>query len=202
MISLTNTIGKSYHLILAKRTTTYMLDNKLIDPKIQTAFLPSINGCIEHNICMEEIIRHAKIKRLTLHINFFDLEDAFGSKSHDLIKKSFERNYFPQEIIQYITNSYQSSSAKIETKSWTRQSFSFKKGLFQGDPYSPIAFLICFNPIIETLLSKSEMGYNLNGTRFITLPYADDFCAITTHKIKHQKLAREDKKRQLAALEK
>ena len=49
MIALSSTIGKLYHLILAKRLTGYLLSNKIIDPSIQKAFLPGISGCFEHN---------------------------------------------------------------------------------------------------------------------------------------------------------
>ena len=79
MIALTSTIGKTYHLILAKRTTDYLLINGLIDPEVQKAFLPGINGCIEHNVVLEEVIKDARINKKTLHITFFDLADAFGS---------------------------------------------------------------------------------------------------------------------------
>ena len=45
-----------------------------------------------------------------------------------------------------------------------------KRGVFQGDPLSPIIFLIVF---IEFLQSKNDCGFNLNGEKIITLPYAD-----------------------------
>merc|ERR1712020_607081 len=102
MIALTSTIGKLYHLILAKRTAEYLTMNNLIDSTLQKAFIPSINGCIEHNICMEEVIKHAKSNRRTVHITFFDLEDAFGKVPHNLIAHSFERNHFPPQISKYV----------------------------------------------------------------------------------------------------
>ena len=57
MIALTGCIGKTYHLILAKRLTDYLTANNLIDSTMQKAFIPGINGCIEHNAIMEEAIK-------------------------------------------------------------------------------------------------------------------------------------------------
>ena len=37
-----------------------------------------------------------------------------------------------------------------------------------------------FNPIFEFLQSKNNCGFNLNREKIFTLPYADDFCPITT----------------------
>ena len=91
-------IGKLYHLILAERLTTFLTANKLIDPQLQKAFLPGINGCIEHNIVMDEVIKDAKHKNRTCHITFFDLEDAFGSVPHSLIDLTLERNFIPPVI--------------------------------------------------------------------------------------------------------
>ena len=78
-IALSNTIGKTFHLILAKRTTDYLTKNGLIDPTVQMAFLPGISGCTEHNTVMKEVIRDIKHSKHTAHIAFFDLADAFGS---------------------------------------------------------------------------------------------------------------------------
>ena len=182
-------IGKVYHLLLAERLTTYLTGNKLIDPTLQKAFLPGINGCIEHNLVMEEIIKNAKLMKKTAHITFFDLEDAFGSVPHTLIQHTLERNFIPQNIQNYFHNLYNNSMAVVETKAWRSEPFPFKRGVFQGDPLSPIIFLLVFNPILQDLQNQSDqIGYKLGEISYVTLPYADDFCLISTHKTSHQKL--------------
>ena len=138
---------------------------------------------------MEEIVKDAKAKNHTLHTTMFDLEDAFGSVPHALIEDALSRHYLPQNIIQYFNNSYMNSKAVVETKAWRSSPFPFKRGVFQGDPISPIIFLMVFNPIIQSLQNQSEkFGYKLGDLSYITLPYADDFCLITTNKRSHQNL--------------
>ena len=56
-IALTNCTGKLYHLLLSRRFTTFLTENKYIDEKMQKTFLPGINGCIEHNLCLNEIVK-------------------------------------------------------------------------------------------------------------------------------------------------
>jgi hypothetical protein len=87
----------------------------------------------------------------------------------------------------YIISLYGTLKGKVRTGEWVSESFEFRKGVFQGDPLSPIIFLICFNPIIEKLKEvEDQHGYNLNGERFITLPFADDFNLVTSDKQRHQ----------------
>ena len=112
-IALSNTIGKTFHLILAKRTTDYLTRNGLIDPTVQKAFLPGISGCTEHNTVMEEIIRDIKNRKHTAHITFFDLADAFGSVPHDLILHTLERNHSPHSRAK----SFSTTSAGLLQKS-------------------------------------------------------------------------------------
>ena len=65
MIALSGCIGKTFHLLINKRLTTFLVKNNLVDPAMQKAFLPGINGTIEHNIAMEEVIKNArKTKKL------------------------------------------------------------------------------------------------------------------------------------------
>ena len=46
-----------------------------------------------------------------------------------------------------------------------------------------------FNPIIQHLKSMEDRyGYDLDGSKYITLPFADDFCLITSNKRHHQKI--------------
>ena len=188
MIALTGCIGKTYHLILAERLTTFLTSNKFIDPTLQKAFLPGINGCIEHNLVMEEIIKDAKYNKKTCHITFFDLEDAFGSVPHKLIDLTLERNFIPPKIREYFHKLFTHATAVVETPSWRSSQFTFNRGVFQGDPLSPIVFLLVFNPILQDLQNQSNKGYKLGDESYVSLPYADDFCLISTRRATHQNL--------------
>ncbi len=85
MIALGSTCAKLFHQLLAPRFVTYLTRNRYIDKTIQKTFISKINGTIEHNQVLSEIIQHSKANRHTLHTTFFDLEDAFGSIQHELI---------------------------------------------------------------------------------------------------------------------
>ena len=160
-----------------------------IYPHVQKAFINGINGCVEHNQVLHEIISHSKTTKRTVHVTFFDLADAFGSVSHELISHSLRRFHVPNNLSVYIENLYGRLQGVVKCKKWSSETFMFKKGVFQGDPLSPIIFLSCFNPLIEYLSQmKDSQGYDLNGTRIITTPYADDFNLITNNKVQHQKI--------------
>mgnify|MGYP003407069818 CR=1 FL=1 len=189
MIALSSCIAKTLHLILANRFQKYLLHNSYIDSNIQKGFLSNISGCSDHNTILQEIIAKTKSERKTVHITWFDLEDAFGSVHHSLISKALQRYNFPPQIISYIQTLYSNMAAQIQTPEWSSSPFYMKKGVFQGDPLSPLIFLAAFNPIIEFLKSKSSSGFPLdNHTKVITTPFADDFNLITTNKSTHQKI--------------
>ena len=189
MISLTSCVSKVFHQILANRTTDYLTGNSFLQRDTQKAFINGINGCIEHNMVLQEVISHSKANKKTCHIMFFDLADAFGSVSHQLISFSLKRFDLPLNVCSYIDNLYSSLNGYVKGPTWQSKNFKFSKGVFQGDPLSPIIFLACFNPVLEYLQSiKDQYGYDLNGTKIITTPYADDFNLITTHKKQQQKI--------------
>ena len=62
-----------------------MVANKCLDPAAQKAFMDGVNGCVEHVTVIQEIIQNTTHNHKTVHITWFDLEDAFGSVSHMLI---------------------------------------------------------------------------------------------------------------------
>ena len=191
MIALSNAVGKIYHQILAERFEQFMLDNELIDNTLQKAFLKGISGCTEHNVVIHELLSHAKSKSRSIHVTWFDLADAFGSVNHNLIHFTLQRHDFPPLIQCYIKNLYSTLSGQVRTKEWVSNEFQFQRGIFQGDPLSPLVFILCFDPIIQFLKVNSTFGYDLDGTRIITAPFADDFCLVTGNKRSHQRLLNE-----------
>ena len=189
MISLTPCVGKLFHQIMAERTATFLCKNGIIDDSTQKAFLRGINGCIEHTQTMHELLASARLNKKTIHITFFDLADAFGSVEHDLIYKIMAQYRFPPVISMYVRNLYGRLNGCVTGPNWTSEKFAFKRSVFQGDPWSPILFLMVFNPIVQYIKTHEEKsGYSLNGFKYITLPFADDFCLISTNKLTHQRL--------------
>ena len=114
---------------------------------------------------MEEIIETARTNNKTLHITWYDLEDAFGSVPHQLIMHSLERLHFPENVQNYIRNQYENTTSVVQTGSFKTEEFIFKRGVFQGDPLSPIIFLLCFNPILQFLQKEENSGFNLKGKK-------------------------------------
>ena len=194
MIALTSNIAKLYHTIEAQRTLDYMVANSYLDPTAQKAYLDGVNGCVEHITVVQEVIEHAISNKKTAHMTWFDLEDAFGSLSHDLIPHVFEHYRFPKEIITYITSLYTKLEGTVETHEWTSDTFKFNRGAFQGDPFSGAIFLVTFNPIINYIKKQeANQGYEIKlkskiAKNVITTPFADDFNIISKNMKMHQKL--------------
>ena len=53
---------------------------------------------------------------------------------------------------------------------------------------SPLIFILCFDPILKELDLNSNHGYEINGQKIISAPFADDFCLISNNKMTHQRL--------------
>ena len=169
MLAMTSCLVKPYHEIKAKRMSSFMVENKYIDTSLQKAYLEGINGCIEHIQVLQQIIQDAKSRKKTVHVSWFDLADAFGSVSHELIPICLEHYNIPAQEITYIVNLYSKLQGKVKCKSWESEIFQFKKGIFQGDNYSPIIFLVVFNPLIDYITKFEEThGYQLGDTKVIT----------------------------------
>ena len=98
-------------LVLSKRLTKFLTVNNYINEKVQKAFLPGNNGTIEHSVVLEEIISRAKTNKKTVHVTFFDLEDAFGSEPsvpHPLILHNFWGKRFNYQLSHVFTGNFSS----------------------------------------------------------------------------------------------
>ena len=86
---------------------------------------------------------------------------------HPLIIHTLKRFNVPAEIQLYINTLYNNQLSRVFTDNFSTDGFPFKRGVFQGDPLSPIIFLMVFSPIIEFLQSKNDCGFNLNEEKII-----------------------------------
>ena len=127
MLAMTSCLAKPYHEIKSKRMSNFMVENGYIDTTLQKAYLEGINGCIEHIQVLQQIIQDAKTKNKTVHISWYDLADAFGSVSHDLIPICLKHYNIPAQEITYIVNLYSKLQGKVKTKNCESEIFKFQK---------------------------------------------------------------------------
>jgi hypothetical protein len=84
-IAMTSVIPKLLHKILARKLEFYLLENNIINSRLQKGFLAGINGCMEHIFSICSILDNAIQHGSPLAMSFLDLKNAFGSVSHLLI---------------------------------------------------------------------------------------------------------------------
>lgn len=71
-ISLLNVEAKIFLGILAKRLTTFMLDNGYMDTLVQKGGVPGVSGCLEHTSIISKIIKDAKRNNGDLTVLWLD----------------------------------------------------------------------------------------------------------------------------------
>ena len=84
-IALTNTIGKIFFAVIAKRLEKYMAENKFIS-QVQKGFKAETPGCLEHSFAMFEALLDAKRNRKQIVVAWLDLCNAYGSVRHNLVQ--------------------------------------------------------------------------------------------------------------------
>lgn len=116
-IALTNTVGKIFFSVIAKRLENYMLANKFIT-HAQKGFKAETPGCLEHSFAMFEALLDAKHNQRQIVIAWLDLKNAYGSVRHNLIQFALSWFHVPLIIRQLILNYYDKICAQIRSKEW------------------------------------------------------------------------------------
>src|SRR4051812_34592295 len=84
-IALTNTVGKIFFAVVAKRLEKYMTENRFIS-QVQKGFKANTPGCLEHSFAMFEALLDAKHNQRQIVVTWLDLCNAYGSIKHNLVQ--------------------------------------------------------------------------------------------------------------------
>jgi hypothetical protein len=187
-IAITNTVGKIFFSIIAKRLQNFLTKNSYIDSRTQKGFLFGVPGCIEHSFSLFEALREAKSGKRAIVVSWLDLANAYGSVRHNLIQFALNWYHVPTAIQALIFDYYNKLCAKVTTKEWSTGFFLFDLGLFQGCVLSTILFDCVFNLLLDLLKPLSAHGYDFKSIKIATMDkaYADDLQITTKNPIGHQ----------------
>ncbi|CAI2738299.1 unnamed protein product [Dicrocoelium dendriticum] len=126
-----------------------------------------MNGCMEANLALHEALRESAGKSRSLAAAFIDISKAFDYLSFDTILRSARSFGAPPLLMTYIRNIYTCGEAILYNCS-----IHNRRGVRQGDPLSPILFIMAMDKVL--LAADPSSGFPLGSTVRDAVAYADD----------------------------
>lgn len=170
-ISITSVIQRQLHRIFVDRLNKV----RKFDDR-QVAFRNGVDGVSQNLATLRTLIEVRKRTNPNLHIVFLDLKKAFDSVSHDAVFQSMIDLKCPTLFVNYLKQLYSSGKTSLELSNGKSETIRIGRGVFQGDPLSPILF----NHIMDRALKKldDDMGYPCGGISVTSTAFADDITVI------------------------
>ncbi|KAL7975812.1 hypothetical protein Chor_008348 [Crotalus horridus] len=160
-ISVASTVLRAFHKILAWR----LRDTLQLSP-FQHGFLQR-DGCLEATALLHTILRKVHNSRKPCAMLFLDVAKAFDTVSHQTLFRVAVEMGLPPPLVNYLKHLYSQSTVRLADKAT-----KCGRGVRQGDPLSPLLFIMVMDDIVRKTLP--EVGFDLDGQRVDSLAYADD----------------------------
>lgn len=135
-------------------------------------------GCKELLVIDNVVTKQARRKLKNISIGWIDYQKAFDIEPHSWLVELLRIYKVDNQVIhlfQHLMNSWRTTlSVKGAGYSYRTKEVCIKRGIFQGDDWSPKWFCLALNPL-SNILNRSNYGYKLDDQAKLThLIYIDD----------------------------
>lgn len=140
----------------------------------QSGFLP--NRLIHNNIRLVlDLIDYSHLLEDDGIILFLDFFKAFDKLEHRFILQSLQHFGFGRKFINIISMLYKQITSAVLLQSGTTRRFDINRGIHQGDPVSPLLFLLAVE-LLALYIKNNESIKPLNvlGRSLVITQLADD----------------------------
>ena len=129
-----------------------------------------------HNIIIESIKNYYKSRKLDHYITFLDFEKAYDRIEHHYLLDVLKKFNFGNYIVNMIKILYQSQRSQLMINGYLTKPIYNSRGVRQGDPLSPLLFILALEPLAINLNANQELGIPIpqSSTRQTNLMFADD----------------------------
>ena len=149
--------------------------NKIISPE-QKGFRPcrSCSRAITHlSLCIKDAHTHNN----DILIAYVDFNQAFPSVDHLQLERTLRFLGIPDDVIFIVVNLYKGAHTTFEIPHGKSRQIPVLRGTLQGDPLSPLFFLLMVEPLIRWLKSMQKATHSpqtnykclANGTQMMPL---------------------------------
>ena len=169
-ISLLNVDVKILTSILAHRLQRHVRD---IVHEDQQGFIRRSN--IQTNIQrLDDMMHYMKHHSPSSMVALLDFEKAFDRVDHKYLLRVLRHYGFPTAFVDVVKMLYSGRRSRILVNGHLSKSVPIHRGVLQGDPLSPLLFVIALEPMCQLLRQHSQYGIR-TGDRVHTGSYfADD----------------------------
>lgn len=173
-ISVINLVPKIISKMLANRLRRALPD--LISP-YQTAFVKG-RFIAENFIATRELLHHVTGSKRPALLAKIDFSKAFDSIQWFFLIKVMHARGFPEKWIRWISAMLCTASSRVVINGDRGEYFMHKRGLRQGDPLSPMLFIIAVDVLQRMIGAGNEMLDDPISNRVqkavVAMQYADD----------------------------
>ena len=104
-----------------------------------------------------------------------DFEKAFDSLNHEFLYQVLQKMGFGPNFLQWIRTFCRNLSSRVLNNGFTTDIFFAKRGVRQGDPLSPLLFILALETLVcQIQENKNIKGFLINGKEIKTILFADD----------------------------
>ena len=178
-LAISSALAKLHSLIMLKRLTTYIKENKLISPN--QGFM---EGCrtSDHIFLLQTIIEKVvKKNRKKLFCAFVDFKKAYDTVDRMTLLQQLEKIGIKGIFYKNIAAMNEKVEYSIKLQKGYLDLISSKLGLKQGCPLSPLLFNIYIDDV-KNIFDQNCEPIDFQGKQINHFLYADDLVLLSTTK--------------------
>ena len=149
--------------IFADRVYTHLLNNQLL-PEEQKGCRKNSRGTKDQLIIDKTILKEVKKLKKNVAMSWVDYKKAYDMVPHSWIKDILSMTGVAGNIQNLVTNSMENWGTVLTSNGKDLGKVSIRRGIFQGDSFSPLLFVMAMIPL-TVVLKKIEAGYRFSGSR-------------------------------------
>jgi hypothetical protein len=171
-ITLINILAKIYSQVLLNRLTKWTQENDILSSN-QFGFQKgkSIIDCI---FILHSIVNKVLNNKQKLYAVFIDFELCFDKIERNFLWQKLLSENVSLKMTKALKSMYITVKQCVRYKSTYSEFFESHLGLKQGDPSSPLLFMMFVNDINDSVNADLDGIFTYNELKFFLILYADD----------------------------